>query len=226
MTWELHSPDLPFLNEITVIQNKHGFWENISSYAPVLSAFFALISLFVTLWIAKEARKIASDQKNIAQNKLDYDLFSKKGEIITIFFNSMVKIYHNEFHKTEDITSVMDELYGTQVFAAFFFKDSYLESLSKVRSSISSMATLKTSLIKDPKSIQLRNQIVMLKNDFEKNIELLNVIMTDFTPEFIRNRILISKAAPASPDKPQPTGLKAFRARLKRAVCEWKRPLP
>lgn len=49
MTWELHSPDLPFLNEITVIQNKHGFWENISSYAPVLSAFFALISLFVTL---------------------------------------------------------------------------------------------------------------------------------------------------------------------------------
>lgn len=117
----------------------------------------------------------------------------------------MVKIYHNKFHKIEDITSVMDELYGTQVFAAFFFKPSYLETLSEVRNSISRMAQLKIALIKDPESTSLKNQIVMLKNDAEKNIKALNVIMADFTPDFIHSRILISKASQASPDTPPPT---------------------
>lgn len=78
MTWQLSSPDLPFLNHITVVQLKHGVLEHLLPLAP-------FISVGATVWIAYQARKITLEQKRIAQKKLDLDLFIKRMEIYDVF---------------------------------------------------------------------------------------------------------------------------------------------
>lgn len=87
MTWQLFSPDLPFLNQITVSQVKYGFWENAITYAPVISATCSLVGIVITYRIAQKAREISSEQKRIAQNKFDVDLFEKRFDVYFAIFD-------------------------------------------------------------------------------------------------------------------------------------------
>lgn len=205
MTWELHSPDLPFLSEITVTQVKHGFWENALLYSPLLSAGFALIGTCAAFWIGTQARRISNEQRIIAENKLQLDLFDRRNKIISVFFESIMKISYNSFKKKEEIDCIIDNLYEVQVLAAFLFKEEYLSSLSGARSEITKLASLKIKKInnKEP-TPNIDQDIDDLKKSMMTHIDALGEIMKIYTPEFINTKIPTSRASPASPDKPQP----------------------
>lgn len=78
MTWQLFSPDLPFLNEIKVSQSRNGLLEQMLPYAPALSALFSLVGIIITSIIAAKARAISAEQKKIAEDKLALDVFDKR----------------------------------------------------------------------------------------------------------------------------------------------------
>ncbi|MFT8723460.1 MAG: hypothetical protein ABF759_12945, partial [Acetobacter malorum] len=79
MTWQLFSPDLPFLQAMTVRQVHHGFWDSVQPYLPLVTAIItgtvSSIGILITYNLANKARQIAEEQKKINQNKLDIDIF-------------------------------------------------------------------------------------------------------------------------------------------------------
>jgi membrane protein implicated in regulation of membrane protease activity len=94
MTWHVFSPDLLFLNKITIFQVKTS-WEVALSYAPLATVFFALMSMLITLYIAAEARKISNEQKRIAQEKLELDLLDKRYKIIRSYIDFFSYLINN-----------------------------------------------------------------------------------------------------------------------------------
>lgn len=205
MTWELHSPDLPFLNEITIVQVKHGFFEHCLAYSPFFSAICALIGTGAALWIAAQARKISNEQKIIAQNKLEFDLFDRRNEILSTHYNCFVKMCNNEFESTDSINKTISEIYDIQFLTVFLFKKPYLNYIEDLRNSITEMAKIKIKILNktnSQKDIEIFNKIKLNAPHFIVNIESS---MRAYTPDFISNKTPISTASPASPDKPQPT---------------------
>ncbi|MFT9145374.1 MAG: hypothetical protein ABF471_11865, partial [Acetobacter orientalis] len=88
MTWQLFSPDLPFLQEITIKQVHHGFWDSVQPYLPLITAIItgtvSSIGILITYNLANKARQIAEEQKKIASTKLNIDIFDKRFDL----FNS------------------------------------------------------------------------------------------------------------------------------------------
>jgi hypothetical protein len=209
MTWEFHSPDLPFLNGITIVQAKRGFFEHCLAYAPFFSAICALIGTGAALWIAAQARKISNEQKIIAQNKLEFDLFDRRNEILSTHLNCFLKISHNEFETEESVDKIMSELYDIQLLAVFLFKKPYLDYIVEVRKAISSMADMKIRIINKVNSEKDLENFNKIKLDTATYINKINVSMRAYTPDFISNKTPISTTSPASPDTPQPAAPEA-----------------
>lgn len=205
MTWELHSPDLPFLNDITIVQVKHGFFEHSLSYAPFLSTLFAIISTGVALWIAAQARKISNEQKIIAQNKLEFDLFDRRNEILSTHLNCFLKISHNEFEDEESVYKIMSELYDIQLLTAFLFKNPYRDYIGEVRKTITTMAGIKIRMINKTNSKKEVEIFEEIKSNAPNYIKKIDTTMSAYTPDFINDKIPTATTSPASPDKPQPT---------------------
>lgn len=204
MTWELHSPDLPFLNEITIVQVKRGFFEHCLVYAPFFSAICALIGTGTALWIASQARKISNEQKIVAQNKLEYDLFDRRNEILSKHLNCFMKIIHTDFKDSKIIDNIMSELYDIQLITAYLFKQPYLSYIRDVGEVISKIADIKDKEILHVISEDEINYLIAIKANSFHYIKKIEVSMDAYTPDFISNKTPISKHSPASPDTPQP----------------------
>lgn len=111
MTLQLYSQDLPYLNQVEITQVRNGFFENILPYAPL---FGTIISVMAAIWIAQKAREITADQKRIAQDKLDFDIFEKRFAII----NSLAEMYNLLNHARND-----DELKNVRsLFMTYYIK--------------------------------------------------------------------------------------------------------
>ncbi|MFT8555511.1 MAG: hypothetical protein ABF697_09410 [Zymomonas mobilis] len=78
MSWKIFSPDCPLLSSISIYQTYDSFAGSITPYAPLASAFFSAVSIFFAYLIASKARSISAEQKKIAAQKLDLDIFDKR----------------------------------------------------------------------------------------------------------------------------------------------------
>ncbi|MFT8699379.1 hypothetical protein, partial [Acetobacter orientalis] len=127
MAWQLFSPDLPFLNHITVVQTKSGFWENALSYTPAVSTFFSGVGIFFAYQIASKARAISAEQKEIAKRKLEFDLFDRRMKIIQTHFNILSRVSHKKIIKHEELESQIDDLFDMQPLIICLFNADCLE---------------------------------------------------------------------------------------------------
>lgn len=109
---------MPFLNQITISQEKHGIIENILPYAPLIGT---IVSAGVAIWIAKEARQISAEQKRIAQEKLDLDLFDKRYRIVTAY-NKLLSKSLQPILTVEKIQEYITEFQEDYIFYSIFFK--------------------------------------------------------------------------------------------------------
>lgn len=246
MTWELHSSDLPFLNDITVSQIKSSYLECFLPYAPLLSAIFSFASIFITLKIANRAREISIEQKKIATDKYDLDMFEKRLEI----YQSIYFIYNKIVLKAlsastpNDYYIKVDDKYNDYLdkirMSQFIFLESDYSYLMEI---IFQMNLIKAQYIssKGGKEICSVDKIRYTPEEMKKiNLEFrkkwreeyrkgIDRIINKYKPKHstIFNNINCEESLGPTelPDKPQPIDLKATRARLKRAICEWKKPL-
>ncbi|WP_395494518.1 hypothetical protein [Acetobacter sp. KSO5] len=206
MTWQLFSPDLPFLNQITVFQVRHGIWENIVASAPALGVAASIFSAGVALYVAKLARNIASEQKEIAKNKLDLDLFDKRLEIFNSFFNNGGEICFKKFKTEENLQEVAQDLINSFSKVPFLFNEKETGILSKARENLILIASIKRSQIKEKGETEETKEIISKSTTFT-NTDLIDIsnIMISCTPTFIYEGRSLPKKTPAINPIPQPT---------------------
>ncbi|GBR20238.1 hypothetical protein [Gluconobacter japonicus] len=66
------------MSSIRIYQTYDSVAGLITPYAPLASAFFSAVSIFFAYLIASKARSISAEQKKIAAQKLDLDIFDKR----------------------------------------------------------------------------------------------------------------------------------------------------
>ncbi|MCG4258028.1 hypothetical protein [Acetobacter senegalensis] len=183
MTWQLFSPDLPFLNQITVSQVKNGFWECISPYTTFVGT---LISVSAAVLIAREARKITAEQKRIAQEKLDLDLFDKRYKII----NGYNKYYSTLLSKVltiNDIQAAKTEFHVDYIFFKVFFQDKYKEFFVSARKNLYKLSDFREgNLDRRQFTKEQRKEFASLARNTSPSIFKIRDILNIYSPLFVK----------------------------------------
>lgn len=204
MTWQLFSPDLPFLQEMTITQVHHGILEHIIASAPILAVVTSICGAGVALYVAKLARNIASEQKEIAKNKLDFDLFDKRLEIFNTFFEKATILCHKKFKDEEEIITISKDLIRVSSRIPFLFNQEASEVLSKTRENLIKIVNLRKRQTIDT-SISIQNEINKITEEFTNiNLPDITKVMISYTPIFIYENRLLPTTSPASHPKSQP----------------------
>lgn len=217
MTWQLFSPDLPFLNQITVSQNLPSFWDNPLPYVPAIGAAISVLGVGVTACLANLARGVAIEQKKIAKDKFDIDLFNKRIEIYQSFlkmYNFLVSRNYSEQSELEQ--EHIDLLYALSC-ARFLFSPNDIKKFKFYQIEIKKMYNIR----KNEKNID------DFKRSKSKDLTKFNIIATDFMNKYnVELRAIIEKYLPsvlseqfsqidastvflASPDTPPPAAPEA-----------------
>ncbi|GAN61582.1 hypothetical protein ACI01nite_25250 [Acetobacter cibinongensis] len=227
MTWQLFSPDLPFLNQITVSQEKHGVWEHILPYAPlitaVISAGISTAGIIVTFNLALKARLISEQQKKIAQTKLEVDVFDKRFDVFNAYQEYYNKIVANEYKEKNEITNdllIFQALYERSIFL-FSFDD--FEILNNPKDILHKMTLYR--LERFDEDFDEDPEWEAMNCDFHEKNATMALLLKQYAPKIMSERAMSSTTDLASDHIPQSTGLKAFLKRLKRAVYGWSEPL-
>lgn len=233
MTWQLFSPDLPFLNQITVSQHLPSFWDNPLPYIPALGAVISVIGVGITAWLAKLARGIAIEQKKIAKDKFDIDLFNKRIEI----YQSFIKMYNflvtRNYSDQSELEQEHINLLHALSCARFLFSPDDIKKFKFYQEQIRLLYKIR----KDEKNIDHFREVESkawikfhaLGMDFmNKYNEELRDIIKKYLPDVLSEQFSLIDSTTSSPEAhqaPQPTGPKATLMRLKRAACGWTEPL-
>lgn len=202
---------------------------------PAVSLICAVAGAYAAWRIGSKAREITAQQrdiaaqaKQIAQDKLDLDLFEKRYNIIFAYNNIFQKSRQKELTKNEIVDSIIEFQGKFMYFPAIFNKDD-LKTLTCAQDYIVKIFKVRLKyLIKDGSSSENENELSKLYEELKPYLAGVRNLLIKYSTDSMKRIPItyLSTTRPASSDKPQPTGLKAFRARLKRAACEWKRPLP
>ncbi|WP_338331293.1 hypothetical protein [Acetobacter sp. LMG 32666] len=201
MTWQLFSSDLPFLNEITVFQVKTK-GEVALSYAPLGTASFALISMIITIYIAAKARKISSEQKRIAQDKLDLDLLDKRYNVVRSYID-FFKYLVNCPQDKDDIITQKIKFEQNYLYFDIFFPEKYKNLFVDSREILRVLAKHRVDAIGN--QYYNSDHFDELENSISKTYNYLTemrILLKEYSPNFIRYP---PTSSPASLDKPQPT---------------------
>lgn len=224
MTWQLFSPDLPFLNQITVSQERHGVWENLLPYAPFVSACCAAVSIFVAFRIALKAQSISTEQKKIAEDKLYLDLFLKRFDAFQVYSEFFSKFISVDYKEKQQIVSDFNSLLSSHRTCLVLLRNKDdCEKCYKTLETLKNFRLLNLSIediFKDEEKMKRFNEI---NESFLRKHSDLCSSFKDHVPNVVFMKP--PKTDRPSNPAPQPTGLKAFLMRLKRAACEWSRPL-
>lgn len=168
---------MPFLNQITVVQEKHGFWEHFLPYAPlvtaVLSAGISTVGILVTCGVARKAREITSQQKaiaaqvkQIAQDKLDTDIFDKRYKVYSAYLDFFGKVT-DPLVKREDLIIHSQEFISNIFMQKFLFHEKDVETLNFIKKNILNLLVCKENTFSS-----ISNVIPKMQVDAEKNIKL------------------------------------------------------
>ncbi|MFT9046214.1 hypothetical protein [Acetobacter orientalis] len=230
MSWQLLIPDLPYWHQITVTQVKDGFWENLLPYAPLLTAFLtagvAIANIMSTRFLANKARQITEQQRTIAQEKLDADLFEKRCG----FFLKYAKMYNilisKDFASKKELDDFLHDITIQSIPPQFIFSNSDSDLIKKLLVEIRKLRRLRyTHLQVTPDWKEEREKFRKIIQ--EKLLPDLKKMLEKYVPPSMTMlpKSSNSTSNPASDPEPPPTGLRAIRMRLKRAVCGWSQPL-
>ncbi|MFT9063279.1 MAG: hypothetical protein ABF430_05690 [Acetobacter persici] len=122
----------PLVGSILLKQDM-SFWDQAQPYLPILTAIVSFVGICITYSIALKARKIADEQKIIAQEKLDTDIFDKRFNV----FQNLIDAYNTLNHAySSELTSELDkntrDCFKEILPASFLFSNEDVEILSEV----------------------------------------------------------------------------------------------
>lgn len=230
MSWQFLIPDLPYWHQITVTQVKDGFWEHLLPYAPLLTAFLtagvAIANITSTRFLANKARQITEQQRTIAQEKLDADIFEKRCNVFLLFAKIYNVLIKKDFTSRKELDDFMTTSYAETIPPQFIFNEADLELITKLIKSLDNLKLFRYS------NLQITPNNKKKRDEFKEEIQ--EKLLPDFKKSLEKyipsSMIMLPKSSnttsnPASNPTPPPTGLKAVRMRLKRAVCGWSQPL-
>ncbi|MGF1276667.1 hypothetical protein [Acetobacter pasteurianus] len=209
MTWQLFSPDLPFLNQITVSQIKYGFWENAVTYAPVISAACSLFGIVITYMIARKAREISSEQKQIAQNKLDMEVFEKRFSVCLSFKKFYLKTISPNIEDYKYFPKLIEEIETETLMVNILFLEPDVEIIEKIKYDLIELFNFRidhTNINDIFKNPEVYDNYEKLRKNAKEGLDKLHSILRYYSPEFVKTlpRNKLSTAHPASPDTPPP----------------------
>ncbi|MFT8471180.1 hypothetical protein [Acetobacter persici] len=190
MTWQLFSPDLPFLQEMTIKQVHYGFWESIQPYLPLAAAVIAgtlsTIGIFVTCNLAKKARDISEEQKKIAECKLQLDSFDKRFYV----FNSYKEFYTELISKNYDNEAKLLESYtkfhSIHQQSSFLFPTNISVALEDLWDTLHGITDFRVD--KDKMTIEVLSlpDFKNFQNDFLRKYKTIREAFEHYVPSFLR----------------------------------------
>ncbi|OUJ04378.1 hypothetical protein HK14_10790 [Acetobacter cibinongensis] len=138
MYWIISRPDNNPLTGEVLLQQDTGFWAHA---APVLSFSCSICSIGVALYVAYRARQLTQQQRDIAeqgrqiaQDKLNVDVFDKRYKIYLAyhdFYGQMVtKNYDNHNNIREDFSKFLQETSAQRI----IFEIDDVKQLNEVKS--------------------------------------------------------------------------------------------
>lgn len=218
MTWQLFSPDLPFLNQITVVQEKHGFWECFLPYAPlvtaVISAVISIIAICVTYYVARKAREITTEQKaiaaqakQIAQDKFDLDLFDKRYSVIAAY-NCLFQEIGKPLLEKDSIRQSLVDFQSKYIYFPAMFNEEDENLLNSAMGSMMVCVNFRIkNLDKSKFSQQLRDEFDILYEKSSDLIDEVRELLVKYSSPAMKRipAVTSSTTRPASPDTPPPT---------------------
>lgn len=129
--------DNPLVGSI-LLKDGVSLWDQLQPYLPVLTAIVSLGGIAITYSIAKKAREIAEEQKIIAQDKLDIDIFDKRFKV----FQSLTDLYNTlNYAKSSQLTPDLDkkirECFKDILPAKFLFQQEDAKIIHTIESNVS-----------------------------------------------------------------------------------------
>ncbi|KAA8384040.1 hypothetical protein FOH24_07700 [Acetobacter tropicalis] len=224
MTWQIKSTNLPYLNDIFITEIDAKYFHSLLPYAPLFSFLAACVTLASTWILTHKTHKIAKE-------KLDLDLFIKRFSIYESFVSSIEAMLSRKNNKDIDISKYwLSSREAMHKSILLLSKNSYLD-LHHIQNNITNLYNKKYKRgtggkrTEDTEYEKLRNIVLADRKILNKIFKQYTIEMSFEKDQRFFNSSKTTITSPASDPEPQPTGPKAILMRLKRAVCEWSRPL-
>lgn len=209
MTWQLFSPDLPFLQEMTIKQVHHGFWDNLQPYLPLAAAIItgtlSTIGILVTCNLAKKARDISEEQKKIAECKLQLDSFDKRFYVFDSYREFYAELISKDYDNDKQIFESFTQFHSTHLQSHFLFPKEDSDAFDNVWNDLDKLSSFRGKNKKINIDTYSKDDYIEYRDSFFKNYEKLRGIFENYAPVFLRENLNhITTTSRASRPEPQP----------------------
>lgn len=211
MYWVISGPDNNPLTGEVLFQQDTGLW---SQAAPVISFLCSVFSIGVALYVAHRARQLTQQQRDIAeqgrqiaQDKLDLDVFDKRYKVIScynkLFAKSAMPIIERKL--SQEIITEFQE--GYIFYKALFHIDDYV-FFENAKSSLYQLMTFREEHNnRDHFFDKDEEQFEELYDECSIHIKILRDLIIQYSPSSLTQlpHRAITTTSPASHPAPQPT---------------------
>lgn len=209
----------PQLKPTAIIINQSTSW--ITYITPAVSLMCAGVGIWATWKIAGKARELATQQKNIAQSKLETDTFNLRFDVYNCYCSFFSNLLTKNYSSVGECWADFNSFAETHRKSLFLFPKEYKKIFDDLYSSLDTLHSIRLDAL-DTVGVDHTSK------NYEENQKLfqtsryeLQKLMKEYMPDILRYPVT-SKTLDL---EFQPTGLEAFLKRLKRAICGWTEPL-
>ncbi|NHO42797.1 hypothetical protein GOB83_11505 [Acetobacter fabarum] len=207
MYWVISGPSDNPLTGTIILKQGQTAWEQIAPYLPVLTALVSVVGIGMTCLLANRAREIATQQKKIAEDKLEIDAFDKIYNVV-LAYDKFFTILLTPALTKQDIKSGSQDFLVYSTYYHIFFSNNLHHIFRKTSYLLSKLADFRDENL-DFELYSAKKVAIYDEKVEEINEELRKIkhILKIFLPDILKRKSYppISTIFPASPDKPQPT---------------------
>lgn len=181
--------------------------------SPTVSIFCAGVGLIVTWVIARKAREITSQQKQIAEqtkkiaeDKLDADIFIKRCDFyltLSYIYNTLIK---KNFSSAQELSDFLSDAYSRSIPPSFLFSPEDDKIIQNCVRDLGLLCDFREKNLTIDDSEEHKKELLYFKDKIKNaNLAKVKSILSKYVPDAMTSPPdFISTTAQASPDMPQP----------------------
>ena len=202
VNFTISDPGNAFLSQLkptAIIINQSTGW--IAYIAPVISLLCAVAGVWATWTIAKKAREITSQQKDIAEQakiialeKLEADIFEKRYNLYSLYCDNYNMLVSKDFDNTDQLLEKIRTFMSTAAPPSLLFAQKDEKKIDLVKEKLNELFELRlknltvSEILENHDENILYEKLILQLKDVQ--LPIFNKIMRKYVPSVMKRRPL------------------------------------